>query len=240
MGRIFPIFAISVFFILKQKTNYLILGTVLLSLFLVFSNFILLSECCLIQYLAGLINLFSILSFLIVTLNPFNQFTYTKISNKLFKLIKIFFYGNIFFRYFNLLLQELCYSLKISFGLISLWIRNLGFFDIPSTTAVASLSLLCVISKDRIARGLIDTKKFNFTFFYFLPTVISTFLAGSGTSIIGLFIFTYYARDIVILDPFPKFHFEKIFRSSFIINLLLIGFPLITILYFYLHLSWEE
>ncbi len=234
LGRIIPIFAISVFFIFKQKTNYLILGTILLSLFLVISNFILLSQCCLIQYLAGLINLFSILSFLIITINPFKQFTYTKISNKLFNLIKFFFYGNIFLQIFqSFTTGSPGFSLKISLGIISLWIRNLGFFDIPSTTALASLSLMCVISKERIARGLIDTKKLNFTLFYFLPTVISTFLAGSGTSIIGLFIFTYYARDIVILDPFPRFYLiRKIFRSSFIINLLLIGLPLITILYF--------
>ena len=234
LGRVIPLFILVGFFLFKQKANYLILVIILLSLFMTISSFILLSQCCLIQYFAGLINLFSVLSFLLITINPFKQFTYKIIPESLFKLINFFFYSNIILQIFqSFTTGSPGFSLKIPLGLISLWIRNLGFFDIPSTTALASLSLLCVISKDRIARGLIDTKKLNFTLFYFLPTVISTFLAGSGTAIIGLFIFTYYARDIVILDPFPRFYLvRKIFRSSFIINLLLIGLPLITILYF--------
>lgn len=231
--RIIPFILIIFIFIYKYKFNFLLLIISSIFLFVSISSFLILNKCCFIQFFAGLINLLAIFSFLIIVVNPFNQIRYKHIPNLFLKFIQFFFFGNIFLQ----LIQSFTsgspgYALRISIGPLGIWIRSLGFFDIPSTSAVASLSLLCVISKEIISRD-IKIQKLKFTILYFLPCLISIFLAGSGTAILGIFIYIFYARNLMILDPFPNIHIiRKIFRSSFLINISLIGLPLITLFYF--------
>ncbi len=231
--RIIPFIFIIFIFFFKYKLNifFLILG--LFFIYISLSSFLILYGCCNIQYIAGLINLFAIISFLIITFNPFDQILYKRISTTFLSFIKIFFFSNIFLQ----LIQSLTtgsegYAIKVYIGPIGIWIRSLGFFDVPSTSAVASLSLLCLISKEIISNRC-KINRLNFTIFYFIPCLVSIFLAGSGTAILGLFIFIFYARNLIILDPFFNLKIiSKIFRSSFLVNLSLIGLPLITIFYF--------
>lgn len=231
--RIIPLIFIIFVFFYRYKLNLFLLVISSVFLFVAISSLIILYKCCYIQYFAGLINLIALFSFLIITINPFSQIRYKQIPNLYFRLIQFFFFGNIILQ----LIQSFSsgspgYAVRISIGPIGLWIRSIGFFDIPSTSAVASLSLLCVISKEIISRD-IKIQKLKFTALYFLPCLASIFLAGSGTAILGIFIYIFYARNLIILDPFPNLHIiRKIFRSSFLINISFILLPLITIFYF--------
>lgn len=231
--RVIPFIFIIFIFFYRYKLNLSLLVISFIFLFVAISSFLILYKCCYVQYFAGLINLIALFSFLVIIINPFSQIRYKQIPNLFLRLIQFFFFGNILLQ----LIQSFSsgspgYALRISLGPVGLWIRSLGFFDIPSTSAVASLSLLCVISKEIISRD-IKIQKLKFTILYFLPCLASIFLAGSGTAILGIFIYIFYARNLIILDPFPNLHIiRKIFRSSFLINISLILLPLITIFYF--------
>ena len=221
-------------FIFTRKFNYLFLIISSLLIYILIGSFIVLKSCCFLQYISGFLNFLPIYCLLIILINPFSQLFHKQITGFELNFVRLFFYSNILVQIIqSFSTGSAIYGLKISIGPIGLWIRSLGFFDIPSTTALASLSIICFLSKEQLKNKTAKNLKNEFTIKYFLPCAISIFLAASGTAIIGLFLYIYYARNLLILDFLPNLYIlKKILRSNFIINLLAIGIPLSILIYF--------
>tara|TARA_E500000331_G_C17158328_1_gene670582 strand:+ start:198 stop:1124 length:927 start_codon:yes stop_codon:yes gene_type:complete len=148
-------------------------------------------------------------------------------------LIYCFFILNIFLQIYQTFFTGTYFSIPINLFGLNIWIRSLGFFAVPSSCGIASLSILCFFSHIYYKEKFVDYKDFKikFTLFYFIPCVFSILLTASGTAIIGLFIYYLFSDSKLILKIHPSIKQARIFAKSnlfFIIYMI----PLLIFIYY--------
>ncbi|MBI96364.1 hypothetical protein CL656_04395 [bacterium] len=231
--RILPFFSIIYFYVYKGKLPYISWIYLFCAAGSALISYTLLISCCPNQFIGGFLFLISLSSLLIVSIKP-SLLKIESFYNTFFlNIFKIFFYSNILIQIFQTFFSSK-FSLPFNVFGQTFWIRTLGFFSLPSSTAIASLSMLCLFSHITIKTNNIisDNGRLRFTLLYVFPTFISILSAASGTAIIGFIIYLHLSRADLLYNKLPNIKQFRIFVYYPIINLLIIIIPILFSVYF--------